>query len=274
MYLLKISKIWKKIFYKTDLLCKQEPILLDFYKKTILQHNSLISSLSYILSNKLSTPLLSEKKIYDIFYNIYSSNHTILKCIARDLEAILERDPVVNDYLTPLLYFKGFHALQAYRISNYLWNTKKKSLSQYLQSQVSSAFSVDIHPAAKIGSGVMLDHAHGIVIGEGVKIEDDVSIFHSVTLGSTGKNLGKNRHPTIRKGVIIGAGAKVLGNIKIGLKAKIGAGAIVLKTVPDHMTVVGKEAKIINCLDNIKIFSKEKINKISYLNSFQYGDGI
>ncbi|QCI23624.1 serine O-acetyltransferase [Buchnera aphidicola (Macrosiphoniella sanborni)] len=274
MYLEKISKIWKIILYKTDLLIKKEPILSDFFKKTILQHNSLCNALSYILSNKLSTSIFPTEKMFNMFKNIYLNNHVLLKCIVRDIEAIIDRDPAVNDYLTPFLYFKGFHALETYRISHYLWNVDKKSLSQYLQSRISSEFSVDIHPASRIGSGVILDHANGIVIGEGVHIEDDVSIFHSVTLGGTGKNLGKNRHPTIRKGVIIGTGAKVLGNIEIGLKAKIGAGAIVLKNVPAYVTVVGKEAKIINHLDNKTHYSEEKRSNISYLNSFQNGDGI
>ncbi|AEO07880.1 serine O-acetyltransferase [Buchnera aphidicola] len=274
MYFLKISKIWRKILNQTYLFSKKEPILSNFYYNSILQHKSFINALSYILANKLSTSIFPKKTLQKIFDHVYLENHCMLKYIVRDIEAILERDPAVNNYLIPLLYLKGFHALEAYRISHYLWRINKKSLSQYLHSRISSEFSVDIHPAAYIGSGVMLDHANGIVIGETVNIEDDVSIFHSVTLGSTGKDLGKNRHPTIRRGVIIGAGAKILGNIEIGLKAKIGAGAVVVKNIPAYVTVVGTPAKIINNLDNKKQFLQEQKNNVSYLNNFQYGDGI
>ncbi|WAI11826.1 MAG: serine O-acetyltransferase [Buchnera aphidicola (Macrosiphum albifrons)] len=268
------SRIWSKILYEVSFLLKKEPILSDFYQYSILQHKSLISSLSYILANKLSTSTISEKQIKSVFDEIYLNNPSILDFVVRDIKAILYRDPAVKDYLTPLLYLKGFHALEAYRISHYLWNMKKKSLSTYLQSRISSELSVDIHPAAHIGSGVMLDHATGIVIGENVTIEDDVSIFHSVTLGSTGKNFSKNRHPTIRKGVIIGAGAKILGNIEIGLEAKIGAGSIVLKSVPAYVTVVGVPAKIINQLDSKKYFSRKEKNTLQSTHMFQYGDGI
>lgn len=269
-----MSKIWDKIICEVSVSLKKEPILSDFYYNSILQHKNLKSSLSYILANKLSTSIVSEKKIQKIFYNIYFNNSFILNFVIQDMKAILKRDPAVKDYLTLLLYLKGFHALEAYRLSHYLWQIKNTSLSKYLQNRISSEFSVDIHPAAYIGSGVMLDHATGIVIGEGVIIEDDVSIFHSVTLGGTGKDLGKNRHPTIRKGVVIGAGAKILGNIEVGLGAKIGAGSIVLKNVPPCVTVVGVPAKIVNQLDSTKYSSQEEINNLSYINTFQYGDGI
>ncbi|QCI17472.1 serine O-acetyltransferase [Buchnera aphidicola (Acyrthosiphon lactucae)] len=274
MCVLEISKIWNKIRYEVSLLLKKEPILSDFYQYSILQHQNFISSLSYILANKLSTSMISEKKIQNVFNEIYLNNPSILNFIVRDIKAVLQRDPAVNDYLTPLLYLKGFHALEAYRISHYLWNIKKKSLSIYLQNRISAEFSVDIHPAACIGSGIMLDHATGIVIGESVIIEDDVSIFHSVTLGSTGKNFSKKRHPTIRKGVVIGAGAKVLGNVEVGLGAKIGAGSIVLKNVPEYVTVVGIPAKIVNKLDRKICHNQEEKSSFQSIHNFQYGDGI
>lgn len=273
MSILEISKIWKKILYEVSLSLKNEPILSKFYEKNILQHDDLSSSLSYILASKLSVLNISEKKIQKIFYDIYLNNSSILKSSIKDLKAVLQRDPVIKNYLVPFLYFKGFHALQAYRLSNYLWNTKKTSLSIYLQSRMSSVFSVDIHPAASIGSGIMFDHANGIVIGEGVVIEDNVSIFHSVTLGATGKNVGKNRHPKIQKGVVIGAGAKVLGNIKVGVGSKIGAGSIVLKNIPAYVTAVGIPAKIINQLGKKKCFSYQD-SLLSKSNYFKYGDGI
>ncbi|QCI19638.1 MAG: serine O-acetyltransferase [Buchnera aphidicola (Brevicoryne brassicae)] len=275
MCVLEISKVWNQIIYEVSFLLKKEPILSEFYQNSVLKHQSLSAALSHILSNKLSTSSVSDKKIQRIFNDIYLNDISILNAVVQDLKAVLIRDPVVKNYLTPLLYLKGFHALQSYRLSHYLWNLKKTSLSTYLQSRMSTVFSVDIHPAASIGSGIMLDHATGIVIGEGVIIEDDVSIFHSVTLGGTGKSYSKNRHPTIRKGVIIGAGAKILGNVEVGLGAKIGAGSIVLKNIPSYVTVVGIPAKIISQLNSKKCFSEQNEDSLSSTeNSFQYGDGI
>lgn len=274
MYSIDILKMWNEITYETNNLFKNEPILSDFYQKNILQHKNLNNSLSYILASKLSTSEFSEKKIQRIFNNIYLNNLHILNFVVKDIKAIFQRDPSVKNYLTPFLYLKGFHALEAHRLSHYLWNTNQISLSMYLQSRISTVFSVDIHPAAYIGSGVMFDHATGIVIGEGVTIEDEVSILHSVTLGATGKNSGKNRHPTIRKRVIIGAGAKILGNIEVGLGAKIGAGSIVLKNVPSYATVAGVPAKIVSKLDSKKHFSQNDKSNIACTQNFQYGDGI
>jgi len=273
--IVEISEIWNQIRVEVSYLSKQEPILSNFYKNNILQHKNITHALSYILSNKLSSSTVFENNIQEIFNDIYLNNISILKMILTDLKAILERDPSVNNYLVPFLYLKGFHALQSYRLSHYLWNLKKTSLSLYLQSRMSSVFSVDIHPAALIGSGVMLDHATGIVIGETAIVEDDVSIFHSVTLGATGKNFCKNRHPIIRKGVIIGAGAKILGNIEVGMQSKIGAGSIVLNNIPSYVTVAGVPAKIVSKLDSKKISSKTyEDHALSITNSLGYGAGI
>ncbi|MDE5285670.1 MAG: serine O-acetyltransferase, partial [Buchnera aphidicola] len=159
--------------------------------------------------------------------SIYCLDPNILTSIIKDIKFIVKNDPVVTNYSTVLLYFKGFHALESYRISHYLWNKQQYELSLYLQSIISRVFSVDIHPAAKIGSSIMVDHATGVVIGSSVIIEDSVIVLQSVTLGGTGKDNSKNRHPKIRKGVVIGAGAKVLGNIEVGIGSKIGAGAVV-----------------------------------------------
>lgn len=270
-----ILELWNIILYEAKVAAKKEPILSVLYEENILKHDKLSSALSYILSTKLSTLAISEKNMQNIFNNIYLNDFLMLNLAVKDLKAILQRDPVANNYLTPFLYFKGFHALESYRISNYLWNKKKYALSTYLQSRISTVFSVDIHPAACIGSGIMLDHATGIVIGEGVIIEDDVSILHSVTLGSTGKNNSKNRHPIIRSKVSIGAGAKILGNIEIGYEAKIGAGSVVLKNVPPCVTVAGIPAKVVNKTNNTAVFFKEDQNNfLDCINKFQYGDGI
>ncbi|CAL4318349.1 Serine acetyltransferase [Buchnera aphidicola (Protaphis terricola)] len=276
MSYLKILKLWNIILYEAKIASRKEPILFDLYNKNILQHKTLSNSLSDILSSKLSTSLVSRKNMYNIFNTIYLNNFFILKLVVKDLKAIVKRDPVVKDYLTPFLYFKGFHALESYRLSNYLWHQKNYYLSIYLQSRISNVFSVDIHPAASLGSGIMMDHATGIVIGEGVIIEDDVSILHSVTLGGTGKNHSKNRHPIIRKKVSIGAGAKILGNIEIGSQSIIGAGSVVVKNVPPYVTVAGVPAKIINRLNNksYTFHQTDQNNFIDSLEQFQYGDGI
>ena len=154
------------------------------------------------------------------------------------------RDTAVELWSTPLLYLKGFHAIQSYRITHYLWNQNRKALALYLQNQISVAFDVDIHPAAKIGHGIMFDHATGIVVGETSVIENDVSILQGVTLGGTGKESG-DRHPKVREGVMIGAGAKILGNIEVGKYAKIGANSVVLQPVPECATAAGVPARII-----------------------------
>ncbi|AYN24451.1 serine O-acetyltransferase [Buchnera aphidicola] len=273
---LEVLELWNMIKYEAQSVLQKEPILSKFCQESILNHNKLSHSLSYILSNKLSTSMISKKNIYSVFKKIYSNNLFIINAVVKDIKAVLERDPAVKNCLTPFLYLKGFQALEAYRLSNYLWNTKKYELSTYLQSRISTVFSVDIHPAASIGSGIMLDHATGIVIGEGVIIENDVSIFHSVTLGGTGKNSSKNRHPTIRKKVIIGAGAKILGNIEVSQGVKVGAGSVVLKNIPPFVTVAGVPAKIINENKTGKkiFFQEEKNNLIHHLEYFQYGEGI
>ncbi|MGB0743029.1 MAG: serine O-acetyltransferase, partial [Opitutales bacterium] len=168
----------------------------------------------------------------------------ILQQVACDMIAANERDPACPDILTPLLYFKGFQALVCYRISNYLWLVGRRDLALYLQSLIAETFSVDIHPAAEISCGILLDHATGFVAGETAVIEHDVSILHEVTLGGTGKERG-DRHPKVRSGVLLGAGAKILGNVEIGEGAKIGAGSVVLKDVPPHVSVAGVPARIV-----------------------------
>ena len=168
----------------------------------------------------------------------------VLAAVRADLLAIRDRDPACPDLLTPFLYFKGFHAIQAYRIGNALWREERTHLARHMQSRIAEVFAVDIHPAATIGRGILLDHGTGLVIGETAAVDDDVSLLQGVTLGGTGKECG-DRHPKIRRGVLIGAGAKVLGNIEIGEGAKVGAGSIVLASVPPYTTAVGNPARVI-----------------------------
>ncbi len=230
--------VWKNIKAEARALADCEPMLASFYHATLLKHENLGSALSYMLANKLASPIMPAIAIREVVEEAYAADPEMIASAACDIQAVRTRDPAVDKYSTPLLYLKGFHALQAYRIGHWLWNKGRRALAIFLQNQVSVSFQVDIHPAAKIGRGIMLDHATGIVVGETAVIEDDVSILQSVTLGGTGKTSG-DRHPKIREGVMIGAGAKILGNIEVGRGAKIGAGSVVLQPVPPHTTAAG-----------------------------------
>ena len=186
--------------------------------------------------------MLNALTLRDLITPVYWEHPEIIAAALCDLQAVIQRDPASRGYSTPLLYFKGFHSIQAYRVAHFYWTTGRNSLALFLQSRISEVFAVDIHPGARLGKGLLFDHATSVVIGETAVIEDDFSMLHEVTLGGTGK-IGGDRHPKIRRGVMIGAGAKVLGNIVVGEGAKIGAGSVVLKDVPPHTTVAGVPAK-------------------------------
>ncbi|MGL5948281.1 MAG: serine O-acetyltransferase [Aeromonas sp.] len=235
---------WHKICHEARQLAQDEPMLASFFHATILNHRDLQGALSFQLANKLDSPTMPAMALREVIELALTREPSILARAAADICAVHERDPAVDLYSTPLLYLKGFHALQGYRIAHWLWHQGRRALAVYLQNQISVVFGVDVHPAARIGAGIMFDHATGIVIGETAIIEDEVSILQSVTLGGTGKQSG-DRHPKIRQGVMIGAGAKVLGNIEVGVGAKIGAGSVVLSPVPAHTTVAGVPAKIV-----------------------------
>ncbi len=219
-----------------------EPLLQDYLHSAVIGRRSLVDSLSQVLARKLASPGLSVEALAAVFLSSYDSAPELHKAIERDLSGILKRDPASKVVANPFLNYKGFHALEAYRVAHVLWLTGRQSLASYLQGRISEVFAADIHPAAIIGSGVFFDHGTGIVIGETSVIADDVSVLQDVTLGGTGKMSG-DRHPKIGTGVLIGAGAKVLGNIRVGEGAKIGAGSVVLTDVPPHTTVVGVPAK-------------------------------
>ncbi|MBD1576535.1 MULTISPECIES: serine O-acetyltransferase [Vibrio] len=238
------QKIWHKIVEEAKQQAEQEPMLASFYHSTIINHDSLAASLSYILANKLKTASMPAMAVREVVEEAFLSDCSLTESATCDICATVNRDPAVSMYSIPLLYLKGYHALQGYRVANWLWNQGRVTLATYLQNQISVACQVDIHPAAKIGHGIMLDHATGIVIGETAVVENDVSILQDVTLGGTGKD-GGDRHPKIREGVMIGAGAKILGNIEVGEGAKIGSCSVVLQAVPPHTTVAGVPAKIV-----------------------------
>lgn len=236
--------VWNNILIESRLLVNSEPTLTNFIYTTILQHKNFKDALIYIISKKLSTNNINTIDVIKILNDIYNYDANIMVYAAYDIYKTRSHDPSVTKYLTPFLYLKGFHALQAHRISHWLWNHNRQELAMYFYNHIVTTCNVDIHPAVNIGHSIMLDHATGIVIGETAIIENNVSIMQSVTLGGTGKTIG-NRHPKIRQKVIIGAGSIVLGNIEIGIGAKIGAGSVVLHSVPPYSTVTGIPAKLV-----------------------------
>lgn len=238
------QNLWLKIKSEAQDTSNKEPGLAVFLKKTILAHKNMADGLTSLLAHKLASSFIDASVFKKIIARSLKQNPQIITQTAQDLLAVRERDPACKKLSQPFLYFKGFQALQVYRIAHQLWQEKQTATAFYLQSRSAEVFSVDIHPAAQIGSGILMDHATAVVIGETVVVEDDVSMLHEVTLGGTGKETG-DRHPKIRTDVLIGAGAKILGNIEIGKGAKIGAGSVVLKPVPPHCTVAGVPAQII-----------------------------
>ncbi|GAA6153768.1 serine O-acetyltransferase [Pseudoteredinibacter isoporae] len=240
--------VWESIRQETQQQAEKEPILASFLHATILNHESLECSLSYHLANKLESPEASALLIREVIHQALRADPTIGAAMRADIAAVKHRDSACNSLSIPFLYYKGFHALQAFRIANWLWRHERQALALFFQNRISVVFSVDIHPAATIGQGIMLDHATGIVIGETAVVEDNVSIMQAVTLGGTGKVSG-DRHPKVRAGVLISAGAKIIGNIEIGEGAKVGAGSVVLKDVEPHTTVAGVPAKVVGCPD-------------------------
>ncbi len=239
---LPLDSLWESIRSQTRKQAEQEPVLASFLYATILNHDTLEAALSFHLANKLDSPALPAMLVREVIEEAMQADPGISLAVRADLQAVSERDSACCSLVTPFLFFKGFHALQAYRIAHWLWTQKRNSLALFLQNRISCVFAVDIHPAAKIGKGIMFDHATGIVIGETAVVEDNVSIMQSVTLGGTGKEHG-DRHPKVRSGVLISAGAKVLGNIEIGECAKVGAGSVVLKDVAPRTTVAGVPAR-------------------------------
>lgn len=236
--------LWQQIRSGVAQQVEREPILASYLHATILNHATLESALSFHLANKLDSPVAPALLIREVIDEALAEDPTIGRAARADLSAVQQRDSACQSLYEPFLYFKGFHALQAYRVAHWLWRQKRRSLALFLQHRISVVFSVDIHPAATLGEGILLDHATGIVVGETAVVEDNVSIMQSVTLGGTGKESG-DRHPKVRCGVLIGAGSKVLGNIEIGQCAQVASGSVVLKDVPAHKLVAGVPARVI-----------------------------
>ncbi|MBT8140120.1 MAG: serine O-acetyltransferase [Gammaproteobacteria bacterium] len=242
-----IDEIWDCIRREAEREAAHEPILASHLHATVLNHDKFSDALAYHLSNLLGSGTASALSLMEVITDTHVAAPAIVESAAYDVAAIRDRDSACNECGTPFLYYKGFHALQTHRVAHQLWRADRRELALFLQSISSSCFSVDIHPAARIGRGIMFDHANGIVIGETSEVGDNVSIMQSVTLGGTGK-AGGDRHPKVGAGVLIGAGSKVLGNIRIGEGAKIGAGSVVLKDVPAHTIAAGVPAEIVGKL--------------------------
>jgi serine O-acetyltransferase len=236
--------LWAAIREEVAREAEREPILASYLHATILNHDSLEDALSFHLAGKLAGPSLPSMLIREVIEEALAKSPSIKEAMRADIVAVRERDPACTSFSEPLLYFKGLHALQSYRVSHWLWEQGRHALALYLQNQISESFGVDIHPAARIGAGILIDHGTGVVIGETAIVEDDVSMLQEVTLGGTGKETG-DRHPKVRRGVLIGAGAKILGNVEIGEGAKVGAGSVVLADVPAHSTVAGIPAVVV-----------------------------
>ncbi|WCR00711.1 serine O-acetyltransferase [Paracoccus aestuarii] len=236
--------IWSQLRDEARAAVAGEPLLGALIHAGLMHHQSLEAALAYRFSLKLASGEMSEQILREIADQAYADMPALGDAARADLMAVYDRDPATNRLIQPVLFYKGFQALQAYRMGHWLWRQGRRDMAYYVQMRCSECFGVDIHPAARIGTGVMIDHAHSIVIGETATVGNDVSMLHSVTLGGTGKEDG-DRHPKIGDGVLIGAGAKVLGNIRVGDNSRIAAGSVVLHEVPRCKTVAGVPARVI-----------------------------
>ena len=236
--------VWEQLRREAEAMAEREPGLAGFIHGAILKHERLENALAYHMARKLGGEDLSPLMVHETFEEAMNADPEIGAAFRADLSAVLDRDPACHSFVEAFLFYKGFHALECWRIAHWLWGRERQAMALFLQSRISQLFAVDIHPAAKMGRGIMIDHGTGVVIGETAVVEDDVSIMQDVTLGGTGKECG-DRHPKIRRGVLIGAGAKILGNIEIGHCSKVAAGSVVLSPVPHNKTVAGVPARVV-----------------------------
>ncbi len=239
-----VDPIWRSIREEAEEAVAADPLLAAFLYATILNQESLEDAVIHRLAERLAHQDLGADLIRQTFKAMLDDQPEWSAVVRVDIQACYDRDPACDRFIMPVLYFKGFHAIQTHRLAHWLWNRGRQDFALYLQSRSSSIFQTDINPAARIGKGIFLDHATGLVVGQTAVIEDDVSILHGVTLGGTGK-AGGDRHPKIRHGVLIGAGAKILGNIEVGHCSKIAAGSVVLAPVPHNKTVAGVPARVV-----------------------------
>lgn len=240
----KVDPVWAKVREEADVIVRAEPALASFIYSTILHHDTLEAAVVHRVSERLGHQDVSAEMIRQAYADALDDEPSIGDAFRADIVATIDRDPATNRFIEPVLYYKGFHAIVTHRLAHWLYRKGRKDFALYLQSRSSAVFQCDIHPDAKIGRGIFVDHATGIVIGETAVVDDDVSMLHGVTLGGTGKEDG-DRHPKIRHGVLIGAGAKILGNIEVGHCARIASGSVVIKPVPNNVTVAGVPARVV-----------------------------
>lgn len=236
--------MWQTICDEALLASAAEPALASFFYASILNHRSMAHALSFNLAQRLQSPSLPAGLLKDVCQQALLEDAALRAAIEIDCAAYYDRDPACDRYLMPLLYFKGYQAIQAQRVAHWLWQCGRHSLALYIQNRIASIFDADLHPGAQLGAGIMIDHATGVVIGETAVVGDNVSMLHGVTLGGSGL-LSGDRHPKVGKGVLLGAGAKLLGNIRIGEGSKVGSGSVVLDDVPPHTTVAGVPARVV-----------------------------
>jgi len=240
----KLDPVWARIRDEAEAVVRHEPEIGTFIYSSVLHHDTLETAVIHRVAERLDHPDVSAELIRQAYTDAIEAEPRIAETFRADIVAVFDRDPATDRFLEPVLYFKGFHAIQTHRLAHWLWGQGRKDFAYYLQSRSSAVFQCDIHPAAKIGRGIFLDHATGLVVGETASIGDNVSMLHDVTLGGTGKDHG-DRHPKIADGVLIGAGAKIIGNIEVGRCARVAAGSVVLTAVPHNVTVAGIPAKIV-----------------------------
>lgn len=236
------ENLWAVIVQEVRSVNEQFPLLNDFYEINILQHSSYNAAMAYILAEKLADKSQNLEQWRRFIHDLIANNEAIGRASMKDLLCQLQSNASIKDHYTPLLFFGGYQALQCYRLAHFCWLNDKRPIASYIQGRMVTLFGVDIHPGAVIGEGIFMDHAIGVVIGETAVVENDVTLFQGVTLGGTGKGVG-DRHPKVRRGAFIGAGALIFGNIEIGADAKVAGGAVVVKEVAPGATVAGPAAK-------------------------------
>ena len=240
----KVDPVWSRMRDEAEQIVRAEPEIATFIYSSVLHHDTLEAAVIHRVAERLDHADMSAELIRAAYADALEDQPQLGEMFRADIVAVYDRDPATDRFLEPVLYYKGFHAIQTHRLAHWLWGQGRKDFAYYLQSRSSAVFQCDIHPAAKVGRGIFLDHATGLVVGETATIGDDVSMLHSVTLGGTGKDHG-DRHPKIANGVLIGAGAKIIGNIEVGRCSRVAAGSVVLHPVPNNVTVAGVPAKIV-----------------------------
>jgi serine O-acetyltransferase len=262
--------LWLRLREEAQEAYKRAPMLAPLFVDSILDQPSFEAAVFHRTSARLKNDTIPLSLLVETFHRAVAADPGIVLALRADIHAVVERDPACERFIEPFLYFKGFHAIQTHRLAHWLWNNQEIDFALYLQSRSSDVFQTDIHPAAQFGGGIFLDHATGLVVGATAVVEDDVSVLQNVTLGGTGKETG-DRHPKVRRGAIIGAGAKVLGNIEIGAYARIAAGSVVRHPVEPHTTVAGVPAKVIrkNDAEDGTCSVNQAINELSY-DAFSY----